>query len=237
MIAAGLLLLAVGGVDLLRRLITRRRPLAFAVAGAVLVALSAGADAIVAGILALAVAAIWTWVVPESGSARTGLWPVGLLGVTVAACVVVAPARSRPGLLGSVWEAYGPRADVSIDVLLLVAGCLLFLLESGNAVVRIALRAEMGERVLPATGDAPSTLKGGRLIGPLERILVFALTLAGAYTLLAAVLAAKGIVRFPEISRDGEGGDRAEYFLIGSLVSWVTALAAAFTVWWGVQGG
>ncbi|RWR15637.1 hypothetical protein D8Y23_16045 [Microbacterium enclense] len=237
MIAAGLLLLAVGGVDLLRRLITRRRPLAFAVAGAVLVAMSAGADAIVAGILALAVAAIWTWVVPESGSARTGLWPVGLLGVTVAACVVVAPARSRPGLLGSVWEAYGPRADVSIDVLLLVAGCLLFLLESGNAVVRIALRAEMGERVLPATGDAPATLKGGRLIGPLERILVFALTLAGAYTLLAAVLAAKGIVRFPEISRDGEGGDRAEYFLIGSLVSWVTALAAAFTVWWGVQGG
>ncbi|MCT2085830.1 hypothetical protein M3D75_06855 [Microbacterium enclense] len=237
MIAAGLLLLAVGGVDLLRRLITRRRPLAFAVAGAVLVALSAGADAIVAGILALAVAAIWTWVVPESGSARTGLWPVGLLGVTVAACVVVAPARSRPGLLGSVWESYGPRADVSIDVLLLVAGCLLFLLESGNAVVRIALRAEMGERVLPATGDAPATLKGGRLIGPLERILVFALTLAGAYTLLAAVLAAKGIVRFPEISRDGEGGDRAEYFLIGSLVSWVTALAAAFTVWWGVQGG
>ena len=169
MIAAGLLLLAVGGVDLLRRLITRRRPLAFAVAGAVLVALSAGADAIVAGILALAVAAIWTWVVPESGSARTGLWPVGLLGVTVAACVVVAPARSRPGLLGSVWEAYGPRADVSIDVLLLVAGCLLFLLESGNAVVRIALRAEMGERVLPAAGDAPATLKGGRLIGPLER--------------------------------------------------------------------
>lgn len=237
MIAAGLLLLAVGGVDLLRRLITRRRPLAFAVAGLVLIALSAGADAIVAGILALAVAAIWTWVVPESGSARTGLWPVGLLGVTVAACVVVAPARSRPGLLGSVWEAYGPRADVSIDVLLLVAGCLLFLLESGNAVVRIALRAEMGERVLPATGDAPTTLKGGRLIGPLERILVFALTLAGAYTLLAAVLAAKGIVRFPEISRDGEGGDRAEYFLIGSLVSWVTALAAAFTVWWGVQGG
>lgn len=237
MIAAGLLLLAVGGVDLLRRLITRRRPLAFAVAGLVLIALSAGADAVVAGILALAVAAIWTWVVPESGSARTGLWPVGLLGVTVAACVVVAPARSRPGLLGSVWEAYGPRADVSIDVLLLVAGCLLFLLESGNAVVRIALRAEMGERVLPATGDAPTTLKGGRLIGPLERILVFALTLAGAYTLLAAVLAAKGIVRFPEISRDGEGGDRAEYFLIGSLVSWVTALAAAFTVWWGVQGG
>jgi hypothetical protein len=235
MIAAALLLLAVGGVDLVRRLIVRRRGLAFTVGGVVLVAVSARADAVVAGVLAVAVAAIWTWVVPESGSARAGLWPVGLLGVAVAACVVVAPARPRPGLLGSTWEAYGPRGDVSLDVVLLVAGCLLFLLESGNAVVRIALRAEMGERVLPASGEAPTTLKGGRLIGPLERILVFALTLAGAYTLLAAVLAAKGIVRFPEISRDGEGGDRAEYFLIGSLVSWVTALAAAFVVWWGVQ--
>ncbi len=236
MIAAGLLLLAVGSMDLLRRLIAHRRALVFAVAGVLLIAVSAGVDAIVAGILAVAVAAIWVWVVPESGPARAGLWPVGLLGVAVAACVVVAPARSRPGLLGAAWEAYGPHADVSLDAVLLIAGCLLFLLESGNAVVRIALRAEMGERVLPASGDAPTALKGGRLIGPLERILVFALTLAGAYTLLAAVLAAKGIVRFPEISRDGEDGDRAEYFLIGSLVSWVTALAAAFIVWWGLRG-
>lgn len=236
MIAAGLLLIAVGGVDLVRRLISRRRPVAFAVAAVVLVALSAGADAVVAGVLAVAVAAIWTWVVPETGPARAGLWPVGLLGVAVAACVVVAPSRPSPGPLGVVWQAYGPREGLSVDVVFLVAGCLLFLLESGNAVVRIALRAEMGERVAPSAGEAPETLRGGRLIGPLERILVFALTLAGAYTLLAAVLAAKGIVRFPEISRDGEGGDRAEYFLIGSLVSWVTALAAAFVVWWGVGG-
>ena len=112
---------------------------------------------------------------------------------------------------------------------------LVFLLASGHAVVRIALRSEMGG----AAGDeqSPPTLKGGRLIGPLERILVFVLTLAGAYTLLAAVLAAKGIVRFPEISRDRDDGDRAEYFLIGSLVSWVTSLAAAFLVWWGVNAG
>ncbi|MDF2667073.1 MAG: hypothetical protein K0R81_2923, partial [Microbacterium sp.] len=43
--------------------------------------------------------------------------------------------------------------------------------------------------------------------------------------------------RFPEISADGKSGNRAEYFLIGSLVSWVTALAAAFLVWWGVHAG
>ncbi|WP_314502691.1 hypothetical protein [uncultured Microbacterium sp.] len=94
------------------------------------------------------------------------------------------------------------------------------------------------ERVAPAAPPATPTptLKGGRLIGPLERIIVFALTLTGVYSLLAAVLAAKGIVRFPEISRDGETGSRAEYFLIGSLVSWVVALAAAFLVWWALSG-
>jgi hypothetical protein len=66
-------------------------------------------------------------------------------------------------------------------------------------------------------------------------MLVLMLTLAAAYPILAAMLAAKGIVRFPEISRDGETGARAEYFLVGSLVSWVIALGAAFLVWWSAN--
>jgi hypothetical protein len=303
-IAAGLLLLAVGAVDLLRQMVHTRRWLAFTLAAVALVVVSAGLDAVIAGLLAVAVAAIWTWVMPERGPARAGLWPVALLGLTAAACVVIARGRPRPGPLGELWATYRPTDTVSVDVILLVIGCLVFLLESGNAVVRIALRSEMGEReavqtppsdaagspsvadgaeadsganapraadlprvggdALPAAdalraadrprragsdalptptepGDPVSTpspvLKGGRLIGPLERILVFVLTLAGAYTLIAAVFAAKGIVRFPEISADGKSGNRAEYFLIGSLVSWVTALAAAFLVWWGVNAG
>lgn len=281
MIAAGLLLLAVGAVDLLRQMVRTRRWLAFTLAAVALVVVSAGLDAVIAGLLAVAVAAIWTWVMPERGPTRAGLWPVALLGLTAAACVVIARGRPRPGPLGELWATYRPTDTVSVDVIVLVIGCLVFLLESGNAVVRIALRSEMGERDAaaslpseaagvagasgarsgdivpsntvataaiaapaavpePSPGAAPlpsPILKGGRLIGPLERILVFVLTLAGAYTLIAAVFAAKGIVRFPEISRDGETGARAEYFLIGSLVSWVTALAAAFLVWWGVHAG
>jgi hypothetical protein len=98
--------------------------------------------------------------------------------------------------------------------------------------------ASVQEPPAPASVDEAAplavepALKGGRLIGPLERVLVFALTLAAMYPLLAAVLAAKGIVRFPEISRDSAAGNRAEYFLIGSLVSWVIALAGALLVWW-----
>jgi hypothetical protein len=87
----------------------------------------------------------------------------------------------------------------------------------------------------PRPRDPRAGFQGGRLIGPLERILVLILTLAAAYPILAAMLAAKGIVRFPEISRDGETGARAEYFLVGSLVSWVIALGAAFLVWWAAH--
>ncbi|WP_368499638.1 hypothetical protein [Herbiconiux sp. A18JL235] len=78
-------------------------------------------------------------------------------------------------------------------------------------------------------------LKGGRLIGPLERLLIVALTLAGALPIVAGVFAAKGIVRFPEISADGARGSKAEYFLVGSLVSWSLALALAGGIWISAQ--
>lgn len=87
----------------------------------------------------------------------------------------------------------------------------------------------------PSTSPLRGGFQGGRLIGPLERVLVMMLTLAAAYPILAAMLAAKGIVRFPEISKDGETGARAEYFLVGSLVSWLIALGAAFLVWWAAH--
>lgn len=77
---------------------------------------------------------------------------------------------------------------------------------------------------------AAPLLRGGRLIGPLERLIVLVLGLAGAYPVIAAVLAAKGIVRFPEISADRAHGTKAEEFLIGSLVSWSTAGAGVLLV-------
>lgn len=78
--------------------------------------------------------------------------------------------------------------------------------------------------------SAPSTpLQGGRVIGPLERILLTALALSGAQAVIVGLLAAKGVVRFPEINADNRRGSKAEEFLVGSLVSWTLAgLAAAF---------
>ena len=71
-------------------------------------------------------------------------------------------------------------------------------------------------------------LKGGRLLGPLERIFILGLGLAGNLTAAAIVVAAKGLLRWPELSSPTEQ-DRVhrltDYFLVGSFVSWLVALA------------
>lgn len=229
MIGAGIVLLAVGCADLIRLYAPQRARIAL-MAGAWLLLLlaAAGADAMVWALAAVPVTGMWLFGTPGRGGGRAGLWPVVLVAAVAVLAVAFLGARADQGPLGEAWPADSPLGAVTLDAGVLVLGSLAFVGESGNVVVRAALRGEVAE------ADAQAqVLKGGRLIGPLERILVFALTVAGAFTLLAAVLAAKGIVRFPEISRDSDAGTRAEYFLIGSLVSWATALGAAFLLWWG----
>lgn len=75
----------------------------------------------------------------------------------------------------------------------------------------------------PASGPA---LKGGRLIGPIERLLIVVLAFAGAWQVVAGLAAAKGVIRFPEISEDRASGSKAEEFLVGSLASWTLAAIA-----------
>jgi hypothetical protein len=227
-IGAGIVLLGVGAVDLARaRLTGRALASVLVVIALALFALAAGADAAVWWFVAAGVGGLWMLTTGVREPSRWGLWPAALVAIVAGAAVSLTGARADQGQLGAVWPAGSPLGAVSLDVAVLLVGCLVFLIESGNVIVRAALRGGS----VPT--DERATLKGGRLIGPLERVLVLTLTLTGAFTLLAAVLAAKGIVRFPEISRDDVGGSRAEYFLVGSLVSWVTALAAAFLLWWG----
>jgi hypothetical protein len=107
--------------------------------------------------------------------------------------------------------------------LLLLAGVGLVMLSTANVAVRL---------VLDAVGVPASTnekqLKGGRMLGPMERLFIVGLGLAGQLTAAAVVVAAKGLLRFPELQRGSEAGgpsDVTEYFLIGSFASWLVALA------------
>ena len=260
MILAGFALLAVGAADLVRQFASRRW-IGYLAAVVLLLLLGSVSDALLPMLAALVVGALWVWCMPEGRAAPAGFWPAVLLALLVVGAVIGIGDRSDAGLIGAVWQLRSPFGDVSFDLAILALGVSAFLLESSNLVVRAALDGEHTwrpiERATPpdmdtepepeadpesdsvvdpkASAGSRSGFQGGRLIGPLERILILILTLAAAYPILAAMLAAKGIVRFPEISRDGETGARAEYFLVGSLVSWVIALGAAFLVWWAAH--
>jgi len=195
-----------------------------------------------------------------SGLHRSGYWAIGALVLVVVAAVVFGPALGSPS--GALVDWYGSLpyaalASVSFTTFALTVGGLLFLFETSNVIVRLALRAERSEPqptpapappvVAPARRwwqragpvrvepEAPAftELKGGRFIGPLERVFLLALVISGQFTAIAAIVAAKGIIRFPEISKDVPGGSKAEYFLVGSFASWALVVVVAVLVMFG----
>jgi hypothetical protein len=97
--------------------------------------------------------------------------------------------------------------------------------------VRIGRRPVADVERVAASGRRAPQLVGGRVIGPLERVLLLGLGLAGAAPVIAALVAAKGVVRFPEISADRGTGSNAETFLVGSLTSWAIAAGGALLIW------
>jgi hypothetical protein len=87
-----------------------------------------------------------------------------------------------------------------------------------------------GTAAAPASGgDAPATriLRGGAIIGVLERLAVCLAILAGQPVAIAYVVAIKGLGRFAELK---ETPVAAERFIIGTLASMLWAAGvAAFT--------
>ncbi|MGH8912130.1 MAG: hypothetical protein ACRDVD_06425 [Acidimicrobiia bacterium] len=69
----------------------------------------------------------------------------------------------------------------------------------------------------------------GRWIGILERLIILLLVVSDEAGAAALVVAAKAILRFPEITGE-EPHLSAEYVLIGSLASWLVAIAGGLAV-------
>ncbi len=82
---------------------------------------------------------------------------------------------------------------------------------------------EIGEGL---AAKKPGLPKAGKYIGWLERSLVLTFILAGYPEGIGLLLAAKALVRYPEIKDDK--GHFAEYFLVGTLTSVTLALVAGF---------
>jgi hypothetical protein len=127
-------------------------------------------------------------------------------------------ALLAPGLwAASPWAALpDPGAALLLHTLVLVAGFIVATRAGGFA---IGLLMSAPNWAPPTAGLAD----GGRIIGLLERGLIFLLILAGQYDAIGFLIAAKSILRFGTV-----GDDRAvsEYVIIGTLASFGWAIAA-----------
>lgn len=168
---------------------------------------------IVIVVVALIVALVGS-VIPAQRSPR---WlPSAVAAVALAVAGVAAVARSTP--------VTGVAAVVSVvlcGAVAVVGGTSLV-----PAVFRLAPRhpahgndtADMDD----TTDDPDTVLRGGLVIGALERTAVVASILAGWPEGIAVVLAVKGLARYPELRR----AQSSEYFIIGTFTSVLWAAAA-----------
>jgi hypothetical protein len=237
MSALAVMLIAIGIADAVRRL-TRAQWVPLIIAPAVVVACAALSGLWHLGdlpLLAIAAAAGVGWVVLCARAERTGLHqgaPLAVFGIALALLILLSGWASDVGGLVERWTSWVGTGvgDVSPGRLLMVLGVVLMQFVTGNQLVRLVL-SSVGA-VKPEGQPQPSDrLKGGRLLGPMERVLILGLGLAGQLAAATAVVAAKSIIRFPEINaqkarENGNIGidDVTEYFLVGSFASWIIAL-------------
>lgn len=231
----------------------RRRQVVPAAVGILVLVLVAAVSGLLArapsaGLVLLAGLSVLAWVLLAERALRRDR------GHLLALAALVVALLAQVALSGWAAPATGPLGDwlgwarlpwdppPSPDRVLLVLGLALVQLSTGNVVVRLVLTsigAMKPDTTLPdGSGPQPSDeLKGGRLLGPLERLFILGLGLAGEMTAAGLVVAAKGLIRWPELKAKSEGpsqdGPRTsgidavtEYFLVGSFVSWLVALTA-----------
>lgn len=166
--------------------------------------------------------------------------PLLILGGGLSLLVAISGAASPAAGAVSRWltwtDLFAAQAAVDADRVLLVAGLLLIQVATANVIVRLVL-VQVGAIRPPDMPQPSDRLRGGRLLGPMERLIILGLGLAGEVTAATLVIAAKGLIRFPELQHsreaDSESKEEAlevyeltEYFLVGSMVSWLIALAA-----------
>ncbi len=191
-------------------------------------------DELLALAVIAAVVVLWGHTVTRAFVGVRPWLPLLVLGGALVAGVLTSPwAEPADGLLDTWLDAVRLPIlqGLTADRALLLLGAFLVQLSTGNVVVRLVL--VVTGTTNPLQHDTPSDpeqqLKGGRLLGPMERVFILGLGLSGQLTAAAIVVAAKGLLRWPELHSkpDQHRVHRlTEYFLVGSFVSWLVALAS-----------
>lgn len=119
------------------------------------------------------------------------------------------------------WDAgYWASYDIVPPIMVLVAG-LVAATRAGGFAVGLLLNQV-------ADTNADTTLpKGGRIIGLLERGLIFGLVVVGQPAGIGFLIAAKSVLRFDSI-KSGRSNAASEYVIIGTLASFGWAMVIAW---------
>lgn len=124
------------------------------------------------------------------------------------ATLILAAPLIPPGLYAAV--------PTAAPLMVLVAGLILAIRAGGFAV---------GLLMEPWTAEAPAGLPGGgRIIGQLERGLIFILILTGQSQGVGYLVAAKSVLRFGAVANESK---LSEYVIIGTLASVLWAIVVA----------
>lgn len=118
-------------------------------------------------------------------------------------------------------------------MLIILAGAIAAI-QAGSVLIGIAVDPILKEIALDSATAMPQDAKlfrglkkGGKLIGQLERAIIFLLVLAGHPEGVGFLIAAKSIFRFGEI-KDIKQRQEAEYIIIGTFMSFGYGLLIAF---------
>lgn len=254
------LLVAVGAADLGRSLLDQSgagralsRGVATALGVAVLLVVAALGGLLTGPgpwLVAVAALTVGAWVISSDIAAsapRGHVLALLTLGLgTVAQLALSGWAPEAGGALGRWLDWAHLPWSPDPERALLISGLALVQLSTGNLLVRLVLISTDAMAAAPArpaparpaagTEQPSSELKGGRLLGPLERLAILGLGLSGQATAAGLVVAAKALIRWPELSAHSRTGyahiDKVtEYFLVGSFVSWLVALGALVLAW------
>ncbi len=131
--------------------------------------------------------------------------------VTIAAVAFHAPDLVASGM----WANFA-----ILPTLMAYAAGLLIATVAGGYAVALLVAPWANETVLPQ-----GLTNGGRLIGLLERGLIFLLIVAGQPAGIGFLIAAKSVLRFDTTSKDQRAG---EYVIVGTLASFGWAMAATW---------